>query len=312
MVWVTFILFCCFAVQYNNHLNVKEEILCDSDVTSRPLHHKSKHIRRSRPIGYYSNSDATLRLVLSGDIETNPGPTNSGNVKKNKNKAPKCIKCEKTIRSNSKSLECLHCKSLIHFKCNNHTTTWLNCKTIAQQWVCSSCESRELPFYNCNDFNISTDSITTTNEDEYENEHINKLEELRKHLSISHLNTQSMTSTFDEFQLMVHQTKFDIITLSKTWLKNDRHLLEYVKLPGYNFTYRNRDEKRGGGVDIYIKDTIQFKIRNDIVNVDKSIEHLWVEVKGKNKHSSYLIGVFYQPSSETKHKLEWIGKLDLT
>ena len=59
-----------------------------------------------------------------------------------------------------------------------------------------------------------------------------------------------MTSTFDEFQFMVNKLKLDIITLSETWLKNDKHLLEYVNLPGYKFSYRNRDEKRGGGVDV--------------------------------------------------------------
>ena len=49
---------------------------------------------------------------------------------------------------------------------------------------------------------------------------------------------------------MVNESKFDIITLSETWLKNVKHLLEYVNLPGYKFSYRNRDEKRGGGVDV--------------------------------------------------------------
>ena len=74
-----------------------------------------------------------------------------------------------------------------------------------------------------------------------------------KHTSvICHLNTQSMTSAFDEFQFIVNESKFDIITLSETWLKNDKYLLEYVNLPGSKFSYRNRDEKRGGGVGIYI------------------------------------------------------------
>jgi len=311
MFWKTLILIFCLVVQFDDHLNLEEDQLYDVRITPRKIYRKSKNLKRSRPIGYYSNSDATKQIILSGDIETNPGPAKNLNQgqNKNKSKAPKCNKCEKTIRSNSKSLECLHCKTLTHFKCNNHVT-WLNTKSTIQQWTCSTCESRELPFFNCRDLNTSNISTTTSKDADYENEHIEKLEELKKHISISHLNTQSMTSTFDEFQLMVHQTNFDIITLSETWLKNDRHLLEYVELPGYNFTYRNRDERRGGGVGIYIKDTIQFKVRNDITNVNTSIEHLWIEVKGKNKHSSYLIGVFYQPSSEAKHKLEWIGKLD--
>ena len=59
-----------------------------------------------------------------------------------------------------------------------------------------------------------------------------------------------MTSTFDEFQFMVNESKLDNIILSETWLKNVKHLLEYVSLPGYKFSYRNRDEKRDGGVGV--------------------------------------------------------------
>ena len=119
-----------------------------------------------------------------------------------------------------------------------------------------------------------------------------------------------MTSTSDEFQFMVNESKFDIITLSKTWLKNDKHLLEYVSLPGYKFPYRNRDEKRGGCVGVYIKVCITYKIRNDIISLDDSLEHLWVKVKGKNKNSPYLAGDVYQPSSENAKKIEWIEKID--
>ena len=77
---------------------------------------------------------------------------------------------------------------------------------------------------------------------------------------------------------MINQINFDVITLSETWLKNDKHLLEYVRLPGYEFAYRNRDEKRGDGVGIYTRDTIEFKVCNDILKLDESIEYLWVEI----------------------------------
>ena len=146
--------------------------------------------------------------------------------------------------------------------------------------------------------------------DNYINTHVTKLQELKTHISICHLNTQSMTSTFDEFQFMVNKLKLDIITLSETWLKNDKHLLEYVNLPGYKFSYRSGDEKRGGGVGICIKDCIRYKIRNDIISLNNSLEHLWFEVNGKNKKSRYLIGIVYQPSSENAKKIEWIEKID--
>ena len=36
---------------------------------------------------------------------------------------------------------------------------------------------------------------------------------------------------------MVHKTKFDIVTLSEAWLKNEKHVLKYVNLPGYKFLF---------------------------------------------------------------------------
>ena len=84
----------------------------------------------------------------------------------------------------------------------------------------------------------------------------------------------------------------------------------FTRLPGYELTYRNRDEERGGCVGIYIRDTIEFMVRDDISKLDESIEHLWVEIQGRKKKSACLIGVFYQPSSENTKKLERIEKLD--
>ena len=52
------------------------------------------------------------------------------------------------------------------------------------------------------------------NDANYINEHLEKRNELKKHISICCLNTQSMSSTFEEFQVMTIQTNFDVITLS--------------------------------------------------------------------------------------------------
>ena len=94
---------------------------------------------------------------------------------------------------------------------------------------------------------LDTQAMSSTFDEKnanYTNEHLQKLDELKKQISICHLDTQSMSSTFDEFQCMINQTNVDVIALSQTWLKNDKHL-EYIRLPGYEFAYQNRDEKRG-------------------------------------------------------------------
>lgn len=50
---------------------------------------------------------------------------------------------------------------------------------------------------------------------------------------------------------------------------------------------------RGGGACFYIKDTIKFKRRKDIENISLDLEHLWIELPGKNKNIRLLAGVIY-------------------
>ena len=53
--------------------------------------------------------------------------------------------------------------------------------------------------------------------------------------------------------------------------------------------FRNSDEKSGGGIGVYVKDCTNYKVRNDIVSINETLDHLWIEVQGKNKRSPYLI-----------------------
>lgn len=161
-------------------------------------------------------------------------------------------------------------------------------------------------------FNVSLNSTTSLNisKSTDSNYHLQTLDEYLNHTSIAHLNTRAICSTFDEFEVMLTTYKFDIIGLSETWLKDNLYLLEHVNIPGYNFEYKNRDNRRGGGVGFYLKEGISYKVRNDIRKLDESIENLWLEIKGKNKNSSYLFGSFYQPCSVESEKREWLDKLD--
>ena len=129
-------------------------------------------------------------------------------------------------------------------------------------------------------------------------------------MNICHLNTQSLTSSFAEFESMLYMYKFDICTLSETWLTDNQHLLEHVSIPGYDMLYRNRSNRRGGGVGIYIKDHIKYTQRRDLIEKEDELEHLWIEVQGKNKNSNVLVGVFYQPNFDAQSQHTWLSKFD--
>ena len=85
-------------------------------------------------------------------------------------------------------------------------------------------------------------------------------------------------------------------------------MLNYLQITSCKFSYRNRNE-RGGGVGLYIKHLIEYKVRHDLNMMDESIERLRIECKGNNCNRSYLVAALYQPSSDEKEKRTWIEKL---
>ena len=126
-------------------------------------------------------------------------------------------------------------------------------------------------------------------------------------LFIAHLNSCSICSSFPEFQLFVETYKFDFMTTTETWLKNDNKMIDYVQIPGYQLKYRKRENRRGGGVGVYIKEYIkEYKVRKDINRLGVDIEHLWIEVKGKNRNHSYLLDTVCQPKSDIASKEAWL------
>ena len=95
---------------------------------------------------------------------------------------------------------------------------------------------------------------------------------------------------------MLNTQKLVFMTLSETWLKDNPHLLDYVKIDGYKVTLGNREDTRGGSVGLYIRSDIKYKLRNYILNTNTDIEHLWLEVTLRNKNSNIILGIFYQPN----------------
>ena len=130
------------------------------------------------------------------------------------------------------------------------------------------------------------------------------LDQNHNRTSIANPNTQCLSSIVDEFHVMLNEYQFDFITMCETWLKDNQKLLEYVDISGYKLEYANRDNKRAAGVGVHFKETFTYTECEDMINLDKSIEHYWLKVSGLNKNSSYLVGIFYQPSSIEHEKRE--------
>ena len=97
---------------------------------------------------------------------------------------------------------------------------------------------------------------------------------------------------------MTYECNFDILTLSETWLKENQNLLDYVELSGYDLCYNNRENKLGGRVAAYVRESLKCQIRKKFYSLDTDIEHLCLELQGKNRHSYLLIGLFISRTSK--------------
>lgn len=130
------------------------------------LQQLARRIRRlaSTPLGmkyqasrirYYVNSDSTFhqaRLLTSGDVPLNPGPTTN---------SPRCSVCTKIVARNHRTLTCDQCELWCHMKCGQVKPSQY--KRFQQKdhfnWICPVCLLSVLPF---------AEAAISTNEDAHE------------------------------------------------------------------------------------------------------------------------------------------------
>ena len=74
--------------------------------------------------------------------------------------------------------------------------------------------------------------------------------------------------------------KPDILMLCETWQNQNSPV---PKLLGYEYVYKARTHKLGGGVGIFISDKLKYKHRPDLEIETDTIEHCIVELKLKNE-----------------------------
>ena len=249
------------------------------------LCHRIKSRRKNPLILYYPNYSATFQLLLrAGDIALNPEPVSVENPSQETRKksskqssrtpAPVCLQCLRGVQCNEKRFFCVVCKDLTHAWCTGITNINYIKPTRAEEWTCPKCLISVLPFYGQNTLHASVSPRNEVDTTLAEDLHLEALKQNSKQLTVMHINTQSMISTFDDLLLAVDRYKFDVITMRETSLKENHLLLQYVTIPGYTHAFNNRHKKRGGGVGVYIKDSIKFKRRS------KEISHLRTLVAG--------------------------------
>lgn len=107
--------------------------------------------------------------------------------------------------------------------------------------------------------------------------------------SCAHINTRSILNNFDSLQDHVSLHNYDVVGISETWL-SDRIDEKAPRINNYTFVRQDRDT-RGGGVGIYIRSNLKFRVL--LRQCMDSIEHIWIVVNLADKQ--LVIGTIYRP-----------------
>ena len=113
-----------------------------------------------------------------------------------------------------------------------------------------------------------------------------------KNLKMAHLNIRSLKSRSHSIQVknLVSENDFDILTLSETWLNNSE-----MSIPGYTMKRPDRQNKTGGGVCVFIKETYKVKQLSELSSLPSCGFHqLWLSIQ-INKYKSFIVCTAYSP-----------------
>lgn len=283
-------------------------------------HPISGRLRQGIRPSYTTTSLLLHLLLLSGDIETQPGP-----------RPPKfpCLVCSKAVKQRDPAVCCDTCEKWTHTKCMGmNTAVYTGLMTESVSWHCIQCG---MPNFSSAYFNTSI----PTSENAYStlgsslashpenpgtplasstphkrpgpNQPKRQAKIPKSRLKLLNVNCQSINNKRAEFQHLVDENNPDIVVATETWLRPDIKDGEIGALNDfsndYNIYRKDRTTAGGGGVMIAVKKTL---ISNVADGRDTDCEILWVQIRLKDD-KLLNVGGFYHPhtqSEESYHQFE--------
>ena len=123
-------------------------------------------------------------------------------------------------------------------------------------------------------------------------------------MSIASLNINGLRSHLDEIQLTMKRLGIHILALNETKLDSSIPK-ELTKISGYQQMRRDRT-CHGGGISIYIRDSVKFKPRDDILA--DMLEIMCIEIEPL-KSKPFLVIAWYRPPSEPVGSFDKLEKV---
>lgn len=129
-------------------------------------------------------------------------------------------------------------------------------------------------------------------------------------LSIIHFNGRSLYKNFDFIKEYLQQFScpFSVIAITETWFNIEKGI--HFDLNGYELRYMNRQNKVGGGVAIYIHNSIKYNVVTDLtLAIDGIFECLTIEIVNEKKKNVIISCIYRTPSSSIETFNAWMDKL---
>ena len=110
------------------------------------------------------------------------------------------------------------------------------------------------------------------------------------------INAPSLLNKISDLRLLVSSSKsIGIIAVAELWLNSS--VLTQLSPSHFFAIFRNEreDQRRGGGVDVYVPDSLDCRVRIDL---HQGIEDLWLEFPTTSpKKRLSILGCLYRPTS---------------
>ena len=143
-------------------------------------------------------------------------------------------------------------------------------------------ENQVLPTINCNYFTSD--------------EFLSKKFISSKNFSIFHLNIHSINRHIEELRIFLQliEFQFDIICISESKIEDGKTPIVDISLTGYQKPESTPTKATKGGVLIYVRQGLHYKIRNDLnIYKAKELESKFVEIVNKGS-ANEVVGVIYR------------------